>query len=72
MADCVLIDRCGFFAKYKETLDLACRGFTNAYCRGEKQVDCARLKYRNEHGAPPDDDMLPTGQIMPRHLGGRG
>jgi hypothetical protein len=72
MADCFLLDRCGFFRKYEHTQDLACRGFTNAYCRGAKQVDCSRMKYRAQHGCPPEDDMLPSGQTMPKHLGGRG
>ncbi len=71
MADCQLLDRCGFFLKYQHTLDLACRGFMSSYCKGPKQADCLRLKYRTEHGCPPEDDMLPTGQIMPKHLGGR-
>ncbi len=72
MADCHLLDRCGFFRKYQDTQDLACRGFMNSFCRGEKQIDCVRLKYRTIHGAPPEDDMLPSGHIMPKHLGGRG
>lgn len=70
--DCELVDRCGFFRKYKDSQDLACRGFMNMYCRGAKQGDCVRMKYRKEHGCPPDDDMLPSGQTMPKHLGGRG
>ena len=72
MADCHLVDRCGFLRKYQNSLDLACRGFMNSYCRGAKQPDCARLKFRTEHGCPPEDDMLPSGQIMPKELGGRG
>lgn len=70
--NCELIDRCGFFRKYKSTQDLACQGFLSVYCRGERQTQCARLKYRKEHGASPDDDMLPSGQMMPKRLGGHG
>ena len=64
MFECELLDRCGFFLKYQETRDLACRGFMNMYCRGPQQPECKRLAYRAEHGHPPDDDMLPTGQMI--------
>ncbi len=70
MGDCELLPRCGFFSKYQDTMDLACRGFMNAYCKGPKQTECSRRKYRAEHGLPPQDDMLPSGQIMPKRMGG--
>lgn len=70
MADCELLDRCGFFKKYQHSLDLACRGFMNSYCTGPKMDECLRKKFRAEHGCPPDDDMLPSGQLMPKHMGG--
>ncbi len=70
MADCDLLDRCGFFKKYQHSLDLACQGFMNNYCTGAKMEECVRKQFRKEHGHPPDDDMLPTGQMMPKHLGG--
>lgn len=66
MMNCELLETCGFFRKYKDTLDLACRGFVRTYCRGEKMDECERKKHRLKHGAPPEDDMLPTGQIMPK------
>lgn len=68
MAECDLLPRCGFFKKYQNSLDLACRGFMASFCRGDKMDNCVRKAYRNEHGCPPDDDMLPTGQLMaPQH-----
>ncbi len=70
MQNCDLLDRCGFFRKYQHTLDLACQGFMNSYCKGSKMEECARKKFRTEHGCPPDDDMLPSGQTMPKSLGG--
>ncbi len=33
---CELLERSGFFKKYEETKDLACRGFINQYCKGDK------------------------------------
>lgn len=70
MADCELLVNCGFFRKYQHTLDLACRGFMNAYCKGAKQHECLRRQYRATHGSAPTDDMLPSGQMMPRSMGG--
>ena len=64
--DCDLLGTCGFFRKYQDSLDLACRGFIKSYCKGPKMDACARKQYRKEHGAPPDDNMLPTGQMMPK------
>lgn len=63
--ECELLEKCGFFKKYQASNDLACRGFILQYCRGAKMSDCQRLKYRREHGAPPSDDMLPSGQMFP-------
>lgn len=66
MTECELLDRCGFFRKHQGSLDLACRGFIKSYCKGPLMDDCKRKAYRQEHGTPPDDDMLPTGQMMPK------
>ena len=71
MADCVMLPRCGFFIKYQDTVDLACRGFMNSFCRGANQSECKRLQFRQENGCAPDDDMLPTGQMMPKSIAGR-
>ncbi|WP_075591408.1 hypothetical protein [Labilibacter marinus] len=62
--ECVNLAGCGFFKKYGETKDLACRGFIASYCRGEKMKDCKRLQYKKDKGIPPSDDMMPSGQII--------
>jgi hypothetical protein len=64
MAECEMLSRCGFFLKYQDTLDLACRGFMSAYCRGSKMNECVRKAYRADRGCAPEDDMLPSGQMM--------
>ncbi len=64
MTECELLEKCGFFKKYCKSKDLACKGFMNIYCRGEKQKICKRRIYRKEHGVPPSDDMLPSGQMI--------
>lgn len=62
--DCENIDKCGFFQKYQETKDLACKGFMLQFCKGPKQGECMRKKYKAEHGAPPADNMMPNGGTM--------
>lgn len=64
--ECDLLGTCGFFQKYQNTLDLACRGFIKTYCKGPKMDECKRKEYRQTHGAPPIDEMLPSGQTMPK------
>lgn len=66
MADCELLETCGFFQKYQDNLDLACRGFIKTFCTGPRMDDCKRKEFRRENGAPPVDDMLPSGQLMPK------
>lgn len=62
---CELLEVCGFFKKYRETLNLACRGFIKTYCEGPMMKECKRLEYRLKHGAPPNNDMMPSGQMVP-------
>ena len=61
---CELLEKCGFFKAYKETKDLACRGFIRMYCTGPKMNECKRKEYRREHGAPPPDAMMPNGALL--------
>ena len=63
---CEFLEMYGLFIKYKKILDLACRGFIKICCKGEKMDSCSRKIYRQEHGAPPGDDMMPRGQLMPK------
>ena len=70
MTECESIARCGFFHKYQKSFDLACRGFINAYCRGPKMEECERRKYKITNGMSPDDDMMLTGQMMPKSMRG--
>jgi len=62
--ECEYLEKCGFFIKYCETKDLACRGFINMYCKGTKMAECKRQEYRNKNGIPPLDDMMPSGQLI--------
>ncbi len=62
--ECINLPNCGFFKKYCQTKDLACKGFISMYCKGSKMEDCKRLQYKKEHGTPPPDDMMPSGQMI--------
>ena len=62
--ECKLLSTCGFFKKYKPTKDLACKGFILLYCKGAKMNECKRKEYREKHGVPPNDDMMPNGATI--------
>lgn len=62
--ECELLANCGFFKKHCTTNQLACQGFITMYCKGDKMDQCKRKQYRREHGVPPSENMLPSGQIM--------
>jgi hypothetical protein len=62
--ECELLEKCGFFKKYQSTKELACKGFIISYCKGSDMDDCMRKKYRQEHGTPPSDDMMPNGRMI--------
>ena len=64
MQQCELLAKCGFFKKYQEAKNLACKGFINKYCKGSDMDECKRKAYRKEHGEPPADDMMPNGMMM--------
>ena len=59
---CEMLENCGFFKKYRKLNYFACDEFIRLYCRGDRQNECIRKKYRKEHNAPPPDNMLPNGK----------
>ena len=62
--ECPMLAKCGFVKKYSGTKDVLIKGILNAYCKGPKQNECQRKVYRQKHGKPPSDDMLPTGKFI--------
>jgi hypothetical protein len=64
MKECYLLEKCGFFNKYKYSGEINCQEFIKKYCKGESMDDCERLIYRNLYGVAPSDDMMPTGAMM--------
>lgn len=65
--ECDRLAGCGFFKKYQATKDLACKGFTAAYCKGPQMDRCRRKDHLLKHGTPPPDDMMPSGQMIALH-----
>ena len=59
--ECEKLTTCGFFKKYGEVKDLACKGFIIQYCLGDKMNECKRKEYSIKHGQAPSDEMMPTG-----------
>jgi hypothetical protein len=64
MDACEYLGSCGFFKKYQTTRELACIGFIKQFCQGTLQNECKRKVYRQEHGVPPDPDMMPNGGMI--------
>lgn len=62
--NCEHLERCGFFKKWSAAKNLACQGFINTFCKGEKKIECKRLEHRMKTGAPPTDDMMPNGLFI--------
>lgn len=62
--ECKMLATCGFFKKYQDSKELACRGFILQYCKGDKMNDCKRLEFRMKNGVPPSEDMMPNGQMI--------
>ena len=62
--ECELLEQCGFFKKYQESMDMACNAIIKLYCKGPKMDQCKRKEYRKKHGHPPSDDMMPSGYII--------
>ncbi len=64
MERCELLETCGFFKKYEKDWSSACKGMIGTYCMGPKMNECKRKEYRKQHGTPPPENMMPSGQIL--------
>lgn len=64
MAQCELLERCGFFKKWASVNETACKGYKKMYCAAESPKVCRRKEYLTSRGEPPPDDMLPNGKIL--------
>jgi hypothetical protein len=64
MTECPNLPNCGFMKKFCDSKNLACKGFIALYCRGDRQSDCERKRYKAAHGTAPSDDMMPNGHMV--------
>jgi len=65
MAQCELLETCGFFKNFKGNTEVVKQGWIKMYCEDrEKSEKCARKQYRKKHGKPPADNMTPTGKML--------
>jgi hypothetical protein len=64
MGDCANLQTCGIVQKYGDAKSLAVKGFIAMYCKSAKQNECKRKEYKEKHGTPPSDDMMPNGGTM--------
>lgn len=69
MADCELLEHCGFFRKHGASHHAACRLLLRVYCQGGRQEECRRKALLRQMGHPPEDDVLPTGELFSELVG---
>ena len=61
---CPKLDHCPFFQKYGNDLPDTCQALIRLYCHGSRPGRCQRIDFRQEHGYPPPDDMMPNGDRL--------
>jgi len=66
MEICPMLSKCGFVKKHSGSKNELVQSFIQSYCKGPLQDECKRKKYRQEHGTPPEDDMMPNGKQVPK------
>jgi hypothetical protein len=61
--ECELLPICGFFKKHGVSEKRLSQDMVKKFCKGDEHLSCKRFEYRLRYGAPPSDDMLPSGLI---------
>ena len=62
---CEYLEKCGFFLNYRWNSEAVKQGWVNMYCEDrEKSERCERKRTRARTGAPPVDNMSPTGTLL--------
>jgi hypothetical protein len=65
MAECELLEKCGFFNKFKGNSEVVRQGWMRMFCEDKGKSDnCERKKMRKQTGKPPLDNMTPNGTII--------
>lgn len=59
--ECESLEKCPFFKRFSHLEEFRIKGFKNFYCHGPMMPQCARIKYKEENGCRPPDELAPTG-----------
>jgi hypothetical protein len=63
--ECELLQKCGFLADYRGNTEVIKAGWIQMYCSSlEKSETCERKKVRKRTGAPPPNNMTPSGKML--------
>lgn len=62
--NCEMLPNCGFFNNFCKS-NAAANGFALLYCKSKsKSENCERKLFGKKNGAPPPDNMAPTGKML--------
>jgi len=63
--NCESLEKCGFFHNFNGNTEVVMQGWVRLYCEDqEKSERCVRKQIRKATGAPPVDNMAPTGKLL--------
>lgn len=65
MAACKWRNKCGFFKKFGSRQSRVWTGLVGYYCVGGAEMLCERRKLYLDGRGPVDDDVMPTGSVVP-------
>lgn len=63
---CDLKDECIFYAKFHTRQSIAWKGIFQIYCKGKTPFLCERKNYYQTRGQHPNENLLPSGQMVSR------
>lgn len=66
MRDCEYLAACGFFKKFGRRQSNVWKGLLSFYCQGRGARLCERRKMFLARNTFPGDDLLPTGDEIPK------
>lgn len=62
---CELLEKCGFFLNFTSNMEVVKQRWISLYCENKLHSElCERKIIRLQTGAPPVDNMAPTGKLI--------